>query len=297
MGLRVGHRLVGVEAGHDVGVLARLLVGQTGLGLGLRIGCGSGGHPTTVSLTWAPISTRGGGRAGGRRYGRGVDADAVLTLLQDVAAEVVTPRFRALDPSEVASKRRPGDLVTVADREAEVLLTRALRAAHPGAVVVGEEAVSADPSLLRGWADAPLAFTVDPVDGTRHFVKGSPDHAVMVAEVRRGEVVRSWIWQPQHRTAYVAERGAGAWRDGVRLGRPTATPSRTWTGTCCGIDYPRLATGEARRAAWFKTKPWDHAPGSLLLTEAGGSVGSLVGPRRTPYRPGRPPRVLLAHSA
>ena len=54
------------------------------------------------------------------------------------------------------------------------------------------------------------AFTVDPVDGTKNFVNGSKDHAVMVAEVRGGEVVRGWIWQPQHETAYVAERGAGA---------------------------------------------------------------------------------------
>lgn len=214
-----------------------------------------------------------------------MDSDAVLALLQDVAAEVITPRFGALGRDDVASKRRPGDLVTVADREAEVLITRALQAADPGAVVVGEEAVSASPALLAGWTDAPLAFTVDPVDGTRNFVKGSPDHAVMVAEVRAGTVVRSWIWQPQHRTAYVAERGAGAWRDGVRL---TGGPSRRYTGTCCGIDYPRIAAGEAGWGVWFKAKPWDHAPGSLLVTEAGG---------RASYRPGSHPRVLVARAA
>ena len=218
-----------------------------------------------------------------------VDTEAVLRLLQDVAAQVVEPRFRALGRDEVSSKRRPGDLVTVADREAEVLITAALRAAHPDALVVGEEAVSADASLLRGWAAAPHAFTVDPVDGTRNFVKGSPDHAVMVAELRAGEVVRSWIWQPQHRVAYVAERGAGAWRDGVRLDATTRVArTRGRTGTCCGVDYPRLATGEAGWGVWFKTKPWDHAPGSLLLTEAGG---------RTAYRPGAPPRVLVARTA
>ena len=44
------------------------------------------------------------------------------------------------------------------------------------------------------------------------------------------------------------------------------------TGTCCGIDYPRLATGEAGWAAYLKQKPWDHLPGGLLLREAGGTV-------------------------
>lgn len=201
--------------------------------------------------------------------------EEVLALVQDVVERLVTPRFGRLRDSDVASKRRPGDLVTVADREAEVELTRLLRAAHPGVLVVGEEAVSADPRLLRGLESAEHAFTVDPVDGTRHFVAGSPDHATMLAELRCGEVVRSWIWQPQHRRAYVAERGAGAWRDGTRLSpgprRPAGRPPRP-TGTCCGVDYPRLASGEADVAAYLKQKPWDHLPGGLLLAEAGGTV-------------------------
>lgn len=212
--------------------------------------------------------------------------EEVLAMVQDVVARLVTPRFGRLGDGDVASKRRPGDLVTVADREAEVELTRLLRARQPGVLVVGEEAVSADPSLVRALPHAEHAFTVDPVDGTRHFVAGSPDHATMLAELRGGEVVRSWTWQPQHGRAYVAERGAGAWCDGTRLSpgprRPGTRLPRP-TGTCCGIDYPRLATGEADVAAYLKQKPWDHLPGGLLLTEAGGDVrrwGPLLVARR-----------------
>lgn len=209
---------------------------------------------------------------------RGLTTDAVLALVQEVVAEVVSPRFGRLGPDEVASKRRPGDLVTVADREAEERLRAALQAAYPGVLVVGEEAASADPRLLDRLAGAGHAFTVDPVDGTRHFVHGSPDHATMLAELRAGQVVRSWTWQPQHGRAYVAERGAGAWVDGERLRsvrgrrllpRPTAT--------CCGVDYPRLASGEADLAVYAKQKPWDHLPGRLLLTEAGGRVRRRAG--------------------
>ena len=222
-----------------------------------------------------------------------MDTDAVLELLREVAAEVVTPRFRALGSDDVARKGRPGDLVTVADREAEAAITAVLRREHPGAVVLGEEACAADPGLRGRFAAADHAFTVDPVDGTRHFVRGSPDHAVVVAELRGGEVVRSWTWQPQHGRAYVAERGAGAWRDGVRLGGGATGPRRLRpTATCCGIDYPRLAEGEAGWAAWLKAEPWDHAPGSLLLEEAGGRVGGPGGRRYRPQE--RPPRPLLA---
>ncbi|QWC85790.1 inositol monophosphatase [Nocardioidaceae bacterium] len=237
----------------------------------------------------------------------GMDTDAVLAMLQEVAAEVVTPRFRALDEDEV-SEKNPGDLVTVADREAEELITARLRAAYPDAMVLGEEAVAADASLLTRFAEAEHAFTVDPVDGTKNFVKGSPDHAVMAAELQGGAVVRSWIWQPQHEHAYVAEHGAGAWRDGERLTRPDRTDTRaedlrgvtsrrSWLGraigtlraleltwVCCGVDYPKLVEGAADYALFAKAKPWDHAPGQLLLAEAGGVVGTFTGDAYAPQR-------------
>lgn len=240
-----------------------------------------------------------------------METDEVLTLLRDVAQEVINPRFQALSAHEV-SEKSPGDLVTVADHEAEVLITEALLRAYPDALVLGEEATAADPRLLDRYGAAEHAFTVDPVDGTKNFVHGSPDHAVMVAELRRGEVVRSWIWQPQHEIAYVAERGAGAWRNGERLVRPPlgadlrgVTSRRSWIGSalgtlralditwvCCGVDYPHVVEGAADYALYWVAKPWDHAPGSLLLSEAGGYVGTFTG---GPYRPqDAMPRGLVA---
>jgi fructose-1,6-bisphosphatase/inositol monophosphatase family enzyme len=238
-----------------------------------------------------------------------VRTDDVLTLLREVGDQVVVPRFGALESGDVGRKQLRAP-VTVADREAEVLLADTLREAYPGAVVLGEEAVAADPAVLARFRDADHAFTVDPVDGTRQFVRGSPDHAMMLAELRDGQVVRSWIWQPQHRRAYVSEAGGGVMVDGRRPpSRPDTPPDRsvgaawprraravlrdlTLTGTCCGVDYPRLAQGAADYALFWRPQPWDHAPGSLLLTEVGGVVGTLDG---TPYDvQQRPPRVLLA---
>uniref|UniRef100_UPI000DF82293 inositol monophosphatase family protein n=1 Tax=Desertihabitans aurantiacus TaxID=2282477 RepID=UPI000DF82293 len=145
-----------------------------------------------------------------------MDTDEVLQLIHRVAETVVTPRWRALGEAEV-SEKGPGDYVTVADHEAEVALTEALSRAHPGALVVGEEAVSADASVLDGLAEAEQAWVIDPIDGTGNFVRGSADHAVMVAELRRGEAVRGWIHQPQHQRSFVAERGAGVTVDGTPL--------------------------------------------------------------------------------
>ena len=249
-----------------------------------------------------------------------MDTEAVLRLLQDVADQVVNPRFRSLSAGEIDEKG-PGDLVTAADREAELLITDALRAAYPDAVILGEETYAGRPRLLQEFWAADHAFTVDPVDGTKNFVAGSPDHAVMVGEVKGGETVRGWIWQPQHRTAYVAELGAGAWRNGERVTRPATPPRAAWRGVTsrrklighalaedlrpleltwvsCGIDYPHLAEGAADYVIYGRANPWDHVPGGLLLTEAGGFIGTYDGGA---YRPtddheidGASPRGILA---
>jgi fructose-1,6-bisphosphatase/inositol monophosphatase family enzyme len=231
-----------------------------------------------------------------------MDTDEVLRLLRDVASEVIEPRFRALSKDQVAEKN-PGDLVTIADHEAEAMIIRTLSGAYPEAVILGEETSAEDPGLLDRFGRAEHSFTVDPLDGTKNFVAGSPDHAVMVAELRRGDVIRSWIWQPQHRLGYVAERGAGAWRNGERLTRSPAdepprvvTSRRLWVGhsigtlppleltwVCCGVDYPHLLEGDADAVLYRPAMPWDHAPGSLLVTEAGGWLGGMDG---ADYRPG-----------
>ena len=239
-----------------------------------------------------------------------VDLDAVARLLQSAAEEVVTPRFQALTAGEVQEKT-PGDLVTDADREAEDLITAGLRELDPGAVVVGEEAVAADPALLEQVRTADRFWVVDPVDGTANFVAGSPEHAVMAALVEGGETVAAVIWQPQLGHLFTAERGAGAFCDGVRMPPvPAAGPVETLTGhlasvylptptrelvegrrdrfaavgpgyRCCGTAYPRLATGEDGFALFWKALPWDHLPGALLVSETGGTVRRWDG---APYR-------------
>jgi fructose-1,6-bisphosphatase/inositol monophosphatase family enzyme len=124
---------------------------------------------------------------------------------------------------------------------------------------------------------------------------------VMIGEMRAGAVVRGWIWQPQHHAAYVAEAGAGAWRNGEPLtittdpAAPYRTARRKWVGreldglgtleltwACCGVDYPQLIAGEAKAVVYNHSKPWDHLPGALLLTEAGGRIGMIDG---SPFDP------------
>ena len=78
-----------------------------------------------------------------------MDTAAILELIKETAEKVINPRFRALEQADVESKTSPDDLVTIADREAEVLLASELRRIYPDALVIGEEAVFANPGLRR----------------------------------------------------------------------------------------------------------------------------------------------------
>ncbi|MFI6919478.1 inositol monophosphatase family protein [Nonomuraea spiralis] len=244
--------------------------------------------------------------------------DAVTDILREAAEVAILPRFRALAAGDVCEKT-PGEVVTVADREAEELISRRLRDLID-APVVGEEATAADPTLLSALRDAPTAWLVDPLDGTANFVAGRPEYAVMAALVQSGRTVASWVVRPAEHDVHVAELGSGTWRNGVRVNRAPAPddPSRlrgavltrflddatkahiaTAThhfaaltpGTkCAGVDYPRLLNGDQDFLLFHRTLPWDHAPGVLLLTEAGGTAHHLDG---TPYSPSVPKQGLL----
>ena len=245
--------------------------------------------------------------------------DQVAELIRDVAATVVLPRFRRLAADEVQQKS-PGDLVTVADQEAERALTSGLSALLPGSVVVGEEAVAADARVLDRVGDGGAVWIVDPVDGTNNFAAGKAPFAVMVALIRDGEPVASWILDVPGDQLTVAEAGSGAYRDGVRVKTRTDDPGvaalhgvvtrrylppdlkaevnanvsalgRVTAGRhCAGYEYPAVATDDQQFAMFWRVLPWDHVPGALIVGEAGGTVRHLDG---SPYRPTDQRRGLL----
>ncbi|WP_418959961.1 inositol monophosphatase family protein [Streptomyces tritici] len=237
-------------------------------------------------------------------------ADAVEEAVRKAAADEIMPRFRQLAAHEVVAKNGPHDLVTVADREAEARLTEALTALLPGSLVVGEEAVHADPAVydaLQG--DAPV-WIVDPVDGTRQFVHGEPGFCTLVALARGGRLYASWTYAPALDQLAVAVRGAGATLNGLPLhaGSPepgavlrvatshpdytTPEQKRALLGLyiegvaarpcgSAGLEYLAVARGELDAVAFNWEYAWDHAAGLLLVAEAGGIDLTLSG---EPYR-------------
>ncbi|WP_406402068.1 inositol monophosphatase family protein [Streptomyces uncialis] len=234
----------------------------------------------------------------------------VEEAVRQAAAAEITPRFRQLAMDEIVQKTGPHDLVTIADQLAEKHLTGALTALLPGSVVVGEEAVHADPSTYGALAgDAPV-WIVDPVDGTRQFVHGDPGFCTLVALARHGELLASWTYAPVLGEMAVAVRGGGAFLDGTRLtaGSPapgtdlrvamshpdytTPDQKRALLGLdsegvaarpcgSAGLEYLAIARGALDAVAFSWESAWDHAAGLLLVAEAGGTHATLDG---TPFK-------------
>ncbi|MER6787378.1 inositol monophosphatase family protein [Streptomyces sp. NPDC000658] len=232
-------------------------------------------------------------------------ADVEEAVRKAAAAEIM-PRFRQLAEHEIDQKAGPHDLVTDADRNAELFLTSALGALLPGSVVVGEEAVHADPATYGAIQGDTPVWIVDPVDGTRQFVHGDDGFCTLVALVRRGVLLASWTYAPARDQLATAVRGGGAFLDGERLFAGPPEPGRAltvatshplyttdeqkrallplWTDGVAprpcgsaGLEYLAVARGEVDATAFSWEAAWDHAAGLLLVEEAGGAHLTLSG--------------------
>jgi fructose-1,6-bisphosphatase/inositol monophosphatase family enzyme len=238
------------------------------------------------------------------------DFSTVSELLREAAATRVMPVYgmREAQPEE----KTPGEWVTTADRAGEEFLTPTLLRLIPGCKVIGEEAASSNSGLLNSLTDEGYFWLLDPLDGTANFAAGVPPFAMMIALVKDGETVASWILDPISNRLVVAEKGAGAWIDGEQIQVSSDSPSlKHMTGAvlrrflsqdlqdhiatvetefgeltlgskCAGFDYPDICTGSMHFAMYWRTLPWDHAPGVLILQEAGGIAKRLDG---SSYRP------------
>ncbi len=219
------------------------------------------------------------------------------------------PRFGKLSAGEVREKK-PGDLVTVADVAAEKRLTEGLQRILPGVVVVGEEAVAADPALIKAIGSEERAWIVDPLDGTSNFAGSRPRFAIIVALAERGRTIGGWVYDPLGRRAAAATLGGGAWLNGEKIRFPSATALADMSGYvgfkfkrqflekanperlklvkgmgslfCAGLEYIEMLAGNSHFNLYRFVKPWDHAAGTLMVEEAGGRAAHFNG---DDYRP------------
>jgi len=236
------------------------------------------------------------------------DSERVAALMRETAAAELLPRFRKLAKEDIRHKR-PGDVVTVADVASEQRLASGLAKILPGVPVVGEEAVEKDGGLIELIGRAgESCWIVDPLDGTSNFAAGRDTFAMIVCLVHDRETIAGWILDvPRDRMA-VAAKGQGVTVDNQPIqleakGRPPSgyigfkvrkefdrqlSPNqRARLGgltslNCAGREYIEILSGQREFSLYRLTKPWDHAAGALMVSEAGGQAERFDG---TPYGP------------
>jgi fructose-1,6-bisphosphatase/inositol monophosphatase family enzyme len=181
----------------------------------------------------------------------------------------------------------------------------------PGSAVVGEESVFADPSLLDALSGGGSIWVIDPIDGTRNFVRGDDGFGIMVALVVDGVTRAAWIELSVEGALFTAESGSGAWLHGARLSVPAASASAPPTGTLytkfmseparqalgslpagvfqavlgagsAAVEYTNLVRGRKDFVVYQRLLPWDHLAGALLVNEAGGRVALATGAELSP---------------
>ena len=188
--------------------------------------------------------------------------------------------------------------VTQADREAEQVIAEILGRAFPGCGFLGEEFGGQGPKERR--------FIVDPIDGTKNFVRRIPVWATLIALEEAGEVTAGVIYNPATSELYAAERGRGAHLNGARIrvsegatiagahlihaGLRLFRETSYWDGFVRLVDatsrqrgfgdyygYGLVAEGKAEIYAELDLKPWDLAPCKIIVEEAGGRFTDFDG--------------------
>lgn len=203
--------------------------------------------------------------------------------------------------------------VTVADHEAEEILVEALNRVAPGIPVIAEEAVAAGrvPAVENAF------FLVDPLDGTRAFIKGSPEFTINIGLVVERQPIFGIIYAPARNQffattgpreaieATISPEERNATLAGVALARLTtrepdrnalvAFASRSHATQDTDQFFQRLPIAEKRKASSSlkfcliargeadlyarlgQTSEWDTAAGQAILAAAGGCVTTLDG--------------------
>jgi myo-inositol-1(or 4)-monophosphatase len=217
------------------------------------------------------------------------------------AGEVIIRGMNRVHRLDVRAKGQ-NDFVTEIDMQAEREIIDIVRKLHPDHAFLAEESGQS--------GDAEFVWIIDPLDGTTNFMHGFPQFAVSIGVQRRGRMEHGVVYDPLRQELFTTSRGEGAQLDGkrIRVSGHTALeraligtgfPYRAnlhWLDNYMGmfkavteqtagirrpgaaaLDLAYVAAGRLDAFWELGLSPWDTAAGMLLITEAGGMVGTLTG--------------------
>jgi 3'(2'), 5'-bisphosphate nucleotidase len=211
-------------------------------------------------------------------------SDALALLLETAreAAEIINTVY-ATDFS--VDYKGPRDPVTAADREANELICRRLAAAFPGVPIVAEES---DPESFADFREHERAFFVDPLDGTREFVKKNGEFVVMIGLLEGDTPSTGVVHAPATGVAWAASPETGAFRldpDGSRHPLSVSATGRLADARVVSTRSHRSPTLEqALEALGVSALTALGSAGLKCVAIADGSADAYVAPARAGSR-------------
>jgi histidinol phosphatase-like enzyme (inositol monophosphatase family) len=227
------------------------------------------------------------------------ELEAAIAAAQ-AAGRLQSERFGHRNQVELKADDTP---VTAVDRDSEALIRQALAQALPQAGFLGEESAS---GMDAAAPSAGVRWIVDPLDGTKKFVRGLPFFGPCIALERDGDLVLGVMHLPLMAETIWAERGSGAYLNGeqvhvsveARLDRAYVAYSseaeflrRGWSRALVAMmsgsyhqpgfldlySYVSLASGRVDAVVNIGEAPWDIAAARIILEEAGGRLTDFTG--------------------
>lgn len=213
------------------------------------------------------------------------------------AGEIILPYFRTSLQVETKADQSP---VTAADRAAEQAIIATLQSQFPDHGFFGEEY-----GERAGKTDA--RWIIDPIDGTKNFIRGIPYFATLLALEEAGDITHGVIYAPVEQTLFYAAKGWGAFTNDhqplkvsaiddlsqvmlVHGGLDILRQAGYWEGFTKLIDatarqrgfgdyfaHTFIFRGQAEVMVEADVKPWDLAPLKIIVEEAGGCLTDFTG--------------------
>jgi histidinol phosphatase-like enzyme (inositol monophosphatase family) len=214
-----------------------------------------------------------------------------VTTAAEIAREAGTLAVRIREGNIGIESKADESPVTIADRACEKLIVEGLRRAFPEDGLLGEEGAARESANGRRWI-------IDPIDGTRDFIRGTRAWSVLIGLEDHGKVVAGHAYFPALGRMFSAAKGEGAFEDGRRIHASNIQRKRDallccnglgfmhrypfakelllwmsdfWTVRSMGgcLDAMLVAAGHADVWIEAQAKPWDLAPLKIIAEEAG----------------------------
>lgn len=228
-------------------------------------------------------------------------------LLRELAELVTSAANDELERPKSSGRetKADGSWVTEADTAMHTRIAHELLDRWPRHALLSEEMSTAEQERALAVPGEGL-WCLDPLDGTTNFTHGIPFYAVSLALIKGDKITAGIVYDPVRGECFTAERGHGAWLNGVRMGGASAPPLalRRSVGVvdfkrlapklasrlgqdppygsqrhfgACALDWCWLAAGRFEVYLHGGQKLWDYAAGSLILEEVGGHQRTLSG--------------------